>query len=497
MELESVPPKPNLILSIARWIGGGSGPRRLLALILTVALVAYAWTGIFYTPKPTGQSTTPFIVTVLFQEPWALFVFYAFVMLALEASILMDPDLPRPWRPSLRRVTATLTFTFILVIAVSLGYLARDVILSTAPQVLRDLIALLTSWLTYLGAHKSVVFTVSDLAGLIILWLGIHYASYDPGEITGGPPAHAGRRRIAGDLLLSACFSFLLAWVFFWPFWSINFAQAAQKGAPTSQPPPDFTVCDLSIVHLPCITPPWSWTSLFFADALIIPLLCVAGAIAILLYEALVVATERHKVDEYPDVILDTIVDVVRRRFTWPNLLMALRYFWPFLLIGATILTALAAARQSLYLYSAASGSNAHIFFIARPSLLGMEFEAAIAALLAMAMVVTATTLQVVPHARRDLTLHREMALGSHHIRFLAFLFAQAYCGFALFLTFSNWLVLIVVYVINQTPGHTIPMWYPFLLLDPLMLISLTIFAVFAVRRWRIRRSKRGQQLQG
>lgn len=488
------PDRPNVIYSLLRQVGGESGDWVLLALGFLAGALAFLWAG--YRGNPTDPNR-------FIREPWSLFAYFCLAMIVLEASILLDPNLPAKRKPSRARVITTLAVTLGWIAVLSVVYLiGRDRFAAELQRILPGL----ASGGAWLGGHKQVIFILANLVCIVILWLGIHFTSFDSemsemieteipeSAITDDDiPTRFRGERFAGDLLLSTFFSVILAWAFFWPVWqSIN-----ALAAPGHQPggaKAVLTVCDLTFLPFssPCVLSPFDLTTIFMLDLVILPLVYLGSALVILGFQAWHQALERGRAEEFPIAFQEALRDVINRRVTLPNLLLALRFIWPFLLLVATFLVGVASKAIAQYLFNVAMASNGRVFWLdlSWPTL-GLQFGAVAAIVIAMAVTVSATTLQVFPQAHDASSLRRELAFSWRHVRFFALMLALSYWVFSVIFSIINELALIGVREYEIVANHGQPLngyhWAPFIQPDPLMLLSLVVFLIFATRQPRVR----------
>lgn len=489
MRSQRVRNRPNAIFFLLRLLGGESGDWALLGWGFAAGALAFLWAGYVNNPNLSNLPQ---------KEPWSLFGLFCLIIMLLEASILLDPSLPEKWKPSRAKVVTTLAVTAVCIVGVTLAYLL------TWPRIgswLHQLLPELASLGAWIGANRQVVFILANVACLAILGLGVRFATYDPESEAAADANDAGdaaqpraryrHERLAGDLALITCFSFLLAWVFFAPFWQTNSALAAtalphgrvQTGAPQ-------IYCDLSYLpySTPCTLQPFDVSTIFFLDLVIIPGLCGLAILYLLWLEASHESLERGDPGAFPSVFVEVFLEVIRRRLTLPNLLLALRFVWPLALLLATTLAGFAARASEQYLYNVGLASHGSVLsWVAfQPINLGLEFGAAAALIVAVSAAVAATTLQIFPRVWERSSLRRELAFSWRHVRFLALMFAVSYWVFSLIFSIINGLALVGVREWEIVARHTLPAsyhWASFVQPDPLMLLSLAIFATVLIQR--------------
>jgi hypothetical protein len=487
MEMERATSKPNALFAFLTQVGGTAGEGLPLALGFLLGAFAFLFTGFAYQPGNANH---------VYGDPWALAGFYALMMMILEAAILLDPA--RRFKPTRLRVATTLGVTIASLAAIGAVHLIG---IARIIDWLQSLLPAIQPVLTWLAQNKFATFTAADLVCVFFLWLGVRFATFDPEVATSGGRRIIPGERLAGDLVLSLCCSVLLAWVFFAPFWTTaalaapSHLDAARKG---------LTTCDLTYIKaaLPCTISAVDWTTIFMLDIVILPLIYLLGALSILGYAAWREALARGRLEEFPTVFRETLRDVITRRITWASLLLALRFVWPLLLIGASVLIVLAAHAEGAYLYTAAVQSNGQIlWFDVSFTLLGWEAVAAGTVLLALVMAVGATALQVAPRIRGGVvaqhlaarahggpSLRPELAFSLRYVRFLGGLLIQSYWVFSLAFSIVNQLVLIGEHVYENVT-HSMPIyWSPFVQPDPLAILSFIVFLYYFRRRTRQRK---------
>ena len=476
------PSRPSALFSLLRMLGGDSGDWVLLGLGFLLGGLAFLWAGYLGRPGYLAQPRDP---NPLLGHPWSLFGYFCLVMIVLEASILLD----KRWKPSQTRITTTLAVTVGCIAVVSGVYLIGK---DRLAQWISDILPQLEPIGRWIGANKQVAFVAANLVLVIILWLGIRFATYDPEAAANGQrPAFRGER-FAGDLLLSTCFSVILAFAFFGPFWQSGTALAAANQHGHGAPRASLTVCHLTFLPYksPCNLSPFDFSTLFMANLIILPLCYLFVTLVILSLEAWHQALERGRAEEFPTAFLEVARDVISRNLTLPNLLLALRYIWPFLILAATVLAGIASVSAAKYLYAIAVASKGRIFWLdlSLPTL-GLQFGAILAVGVAMVATISATTLQVFPRSRVSSGLRHELAFTWRHIRFFALMLAVSYWVFSLLFSIINGLALIVVREVEIVSDTTLPdyHWAPFIQPDPLMLLSLAVFIFYAVRQARRR----------
>lgn len=456
-----------------------------------VGALAYLWAG--YLGNPDDPSR-------LIRDPWSLFGYYCLLILALEALVMTSTP-----HPSRAKIISMLAVTCAWIALVAGAYLVGP----------GHILAWLEQHLPGSIAHnKQILFIAADLLCIVLLWLGIRFASYDPRVRAEGQGSSVPGERLAGDLLLSTIFSVLLAWAFFAPFWQAGTAIAAPghpQGGAATQP---LTVCDLTWLPFKpdarCAVGPADPRTIFMLDLLILPLIYLLVALVILLTGAFREALNefrRGQIQEpwaFVKAFRRVVLDIVDRRIKQlPYLLLALRYFWPLLLLAAVVLAGAASKAILLYLYSVASDSNAHILWpFALPvqawyrnlqplQLLQLEFGVAVAVFAAVAATVVAATVWAIskPHVGSDLgqEIHTSIEASWSHVKFIGLVLAVSYWALSVVFSIINELALIGVTVYESVTGvpHTsLHGWYwtPFIQPDPLTLLSLVVFLVVILR---------------
>jgi hypothetical protein len=484
---QGVPDRPqaqrsNPIIDFSRRLGGASGDWTLLALGFLAGGLAFLWAGYLVNPKDQTGLTGP-----IFTEPWSLYGFFCLVMLTLEASILLDRKLHDKWKPSKARVVTALIVTALWIVAIPAVYFGRARIVSA----LQSLLHSLPQFISQFVHGRQLLFMLANLVCVIALWLGVRFFSYDPEEDSGADRAPFPGERFAGDLVLSACCSFALAWVFFAPFW-----QAAAQATSTQQSHGgalSFSTCDMVYVaqRAPCTLQLYDTPTLFFLNAAILPAIYIGAAMVIVGYAAWHEALVTGRTEDFAGIWVATFWNVVRRRVTIPNLLLALRYTWPLLLLLATLLAGIAAKTSQWFLYNVAHAPKWWIFWVDRdPRTLGLQVATVAALLVALLATISAATVQIVPRTRRAANLRLDMALAWRHIRFWADMLAQSYWFVSIVFSLINLVALWIVSAIASGMTGAARMdlltkdyWSPFAQPDPLALLSFAWFMISATRR--------------
>lgn len=476
--------RSNPLYYLLRRLGGDFGDSTWLALGFVVGALAFAWAG--FVNNPTSSNP-------LIHAPWSVFFFFCGIMIVLEASILLDPKLPQHWRPSRARVNATLAVTVACIVIVATVYLVGW---KTITNEISTLIQ--TMGLTYVLAwlsHRQVVFTVANIFCIVVLWLGVRFATYDREAAAANGRATFHGERLVGDLALSTILSWILAVVFFAPFWQFG-SYAVSTVSQTSGAAPAWSYCDFTYKPSCPLATPFAPTTLSFADLLIIPAIYVVTGLAILVVAAVSSALQRGRAYESVGVFLETLSDILRRRVTIPNLLRALRYIWPLLLLLAAVLIGLAAKSYEYYLYDVGQASHGAVFWWATDSsrlieLLILQFGSVAALATALVATVSAATMQIVPRRVRGADMRRDLMLAWRHIGFWAGTFAVLYWAISLMFTLINWLIITVSGVVASGTGHGYA-YAPFVQPDPLMALSLVVFVIYIARYLRRRRAAPG-----
>jgi hypothetical protein len=474
--------RPSVLYYLMHSIGGGAGDWLVLAVGMTLAALAFLWAG--YLGNPTDPQ-------FFIRQPWTLFGLFFLAMIVLEAAILLNPHLHSTWKPSRAKVVATIVVSCAWAVIVAAIYVRGIHSISDLLQQILPSVSSATSWL---GTHKQLIFIAINFASIVIIWLGIRLSWYDPAPAEANQEPGFRGERFAGDLLISTFFSVLLAWAFFWPFWqggtTVPAATQSQHIAATT----GLTACDLTFLPFPtpCTLTPFDLSTIFMLDVLILPLFYLGIALIILLFVALQRVVERDQPKEFPTTFLNALRDLVKRRITLPNLLLALRYFWPGLLLAATVLIGVASKAIAQYLYNVGSASHGHVLWLDfgrgdSATNLALQFGAVTALLVALVATVVASTLQLLPRPKRGTNLRRELlasALSSwSHVSFFGLILAVSYWGFSLAFSIINLLSLIgvrEVEIVNNNPLPPGYHWAPFVQPDPLMVLSLAVFLFFA-----------------
>jgi hypothetical protein len=465
----------------------------VLGFIMIAGALAFLWAG--YRGNPTSPDR-------LSREPWTLFGYFCLVMLALELLVLLTTT-PRPSRA---RIISTLAVTCLCIILVSVVYLTGTGHILTwikerAPEIA-----------AFLSGNKQLAFNVANITAIVILWLGIRFASYDPQATATTQQRVYPYERLVGDLLISTVLSLILSVAFFWPLWQSSTALAT-PGTHLQPAQATLTVCDLTFLPFatPCTLTTFDVSTIFMLDAAILPLIYLGIALSILLYsaygEALRQFHEKQRAGEdaafpaFPAVFWQVIYDIVNRRLRQlPNLLIWLRYFWPLVILAAVVLAGLASKAILSYLFNVGEASSGQVLWFAPWSLSGsnlaLEFGAAAAVLVAMAATVLATTLQGLakpPSTQRNGIKGTEQAWAAGwsaswpHVRFLVVTLASSYWALSIVFSIINELALIGVReygIVTSTPEKELQQYYwaPFVQPDPLMVISLIVFVLASPR---------------
>jgi hypothetical protein len=479
MAPERPAPRPNALFAFLTQLGGSAGEGLPLAIGMLLGALALLWTGYFYVPASDLGHTDPFIT-----EPSALFVFACLLMILLELAILLDPALKGGWRQSPVGVGVTLGTT---VLAIGAVVAARIIGLRN-----------IGDWLANLSVPPYLAFTAANAICLLGLVLGIRFASFDQASATTKGREVIPGERFAGDLVLVALFSAVLASLFVPQLWQLitKLAEVGQPNQPSALR--GITACDLSIQPFfrPCTgnDTPALPTMLYIWDVLFIPLICLGGALVTMLFAAYREALRLNQPQAVQRVIGEVLKDIVLRRISGASILLALRFLWPLLIFVAVGLMAVASVAEAQYLYLAANAPGWLIFRFDYDTnsqmigthFLGWEFLAALAASLAFLLIVSATALHVVPRKREGQSLRPEVAFGSRHVRFFADTLGYSYWIISLIFSIINGVILSGEWVYNALTARDVVYWTPFIQPDVLAIVSLLLW--FFYRRPRGRR---------
>lgn len=472
-------------------MGGETRDLLFVGAGMGVGALAYLWAG--YLGNPDDPSR-------IIRDPWSLFGYYCLLILALETLVLTSTP-----RPSRAKIISMLTVTCAWIALVAGAYLiGPGHFLTWLEQHLPGFIA----------HNKQVLFITADLICIVLLWLGIRFASYDPRSRAERQGSSVPGERLAGDLLLSFIFSVFLAGAFFAPFWQAGTALAAPSHPQAGTGTQPLTICDLTWLPFKpgtrCAVGAWDLRTIFMLDLLILPLIYLLVALVILLAGAFREALNEFRQGQIQEpwafvkAFRRVVLDIVDRRIKQlPYLLLALRYFWPVLLLAAVVLVGAASKAILLYLYSVASDSNAHILWpFALPvrgwyrnlqplQLLQLEFGVAAAVFAAVAATVVAATVWAISKPKPGSDLGQEIQASIEaswsHVKFIGLVLAVSYWALSVVFSIINELALIGVTVYESVTGvshKSLLGWYwtPFVQPDPLTVLSLIVFLVVILR---------------
>jgi hypothetical protein len=472
---------------------------------VAIALVAFAWAGIV----ENKSSSNPVI-----HYPWTLFLFFSFVLIALEGSILTDPKLPRAWAPSSGKIKRVFAVTVASVLIVGIARLWGTNILDWLKHHIPNFSLLITT----IAEHRAATFFVLNAALIILSWIGIIFFT-SPTSNGEGSKAPLPGEQTAGNFVAAIAFSLFLALVFNTVTMNLlgslltnntAFATSGPNFHSSAPLPAPVTACDLNYWSMPttaaaahCSLSALDPQTLLFLDLILLPLIYFICAYGILSGPATMRAVREGKAEEVPYTLRETWVELWRRKVQLPTLVVPLQLIWPALIFAAVFIAAVAAdnsanAIQYVSTQAIRHDPKGHIYWqsiwfwfsqYGKDLLLnlGYRFGAVLAVGVSALLTVVAVTVLLIPNRRSSgeaLALRRHFIFSWHHSRLIVGLLVFLYGVSSLVFSAINAIILAGVNIYETRTGHLALGWHwvPFVQPDPVAIPSLLLLLYYVFR---------------
>lgn len=493
--------RPGGFVNALRDIFGRRGDAWFVGVALLLGLVAFAWAGFLANPELGNPSfpNNPVIQFLFFKEPWLLFVWFCMLVVTVQLSILLDPQLPESFRPGGRRVVATLVVSVVCILIVVVLRLSS---LRGVPQI--DL----AKWI---GDHHSFSLAVLNLGLLAIFWASALLSHLFPGARGEGDEQRQSLSEgLIGDLLAGIIFALLLALVFSilhlqdvsqhttagFVKWDDAVCQWQQLGDHAKTCPPEgLGASEITSVNF--------LSTLVFFDLALQPILYAVLALILLTFAATLNTLANDEPAAFGTTFVEIGARIIRRFIGLADVTRRLRVFWPWIALLAFFSIGISAEALQQYIFKLELQWHAYFMPTSQPPgkiawvlwpygfQLPDGYPRALLALLtgvtALVAAVASVALQLIPRSMGPASFWRASAyIRQHLVRYVLWL-ATSYWAYSLILSLLNQLGLFYVQF-AASRGWVKPdfvdtwLYAPFVQPDPLMILSFLAFIFVTVR---------------
>jgi len=451
--------RPGGFVDALRGIFGRRGDAWFVGVAMLLGLVAFAWAGFLANPDLGNPSfpNNPIIQRLFFQEPWLLFVWFCVLVVTVQLSILLDPQLPASFRPGGRRIVVTLIVSVVCILIVVV------LRLSSLPGIPRIDLA------KWIGDHHSLSLAVLNLGLLVIFWVSALLSHLFPGARGEGDEQRQSLSDgLIGDLLAGIIFALLLALVFSilhlqdvsqhttagFVRWDDAVCQWQQLGdhAKTCPPEGQGATSPASVEFL---------STLVFFDVALQPILYAVFALILLTFAATVNTLASDEPTAFGTTFVEIGARIIRRFIGLADVTRRLRVFWPWIALLAFFSIGISTEALQRYLFSLELQWHAYymptdqipdkIAWVLWPYgfQLPAGYQRALLALLAgvtaLVAAVASVALQLIPRSKGPASFWRASAyIRQHLLRYVLWL-ATSYWAYSLILSLLNQLGLFYV----------------------------------------------------